>query len=695
MTQTRLFKKSGVLFFSFDYLILSKNRLFRFSLLILLVSVLSAGCSYIPPTDFYEVDGILSGEINDTLSAAGWESIHFINSRGLSYSPSDTSGRKPFSFSIYISNPGNYSFWLLAAFPGHIDSKSMMDISFSGPDNFLVSRATVALAQQNRLTWERAVNDSDSNLISFDQAGQYSVSITPRNSDDVQIHKFQMSLNNSVRPFGLGLPSSKITDLSASDLFKELPVMLPPSWVFKPVIGLNTDYPEAFYTDSTFHRLLNSDKLGAVWVDGEHERLPGIISAELEINSTAKGINSQINECFSIEAETLFESGIEFFVTQNSPGLDCLNHLHKTYQQVREEDRRSVLFHGIRNAFKSDLKQFPAPVTPLYDFKWSSQRFVDGDIYHPGGYQELIDDVSDPAASLYNMPFLSFPINYPAEPVHSINRDSELFIRSIQLSAFLPVMHLIFPENFHQLSELERKHLQKAIELRNSLFPYTYTHAHYTRQTNRSVITGFREYPDQYLYGNAFLVAPVTTPGSDGRLVYFPEGRRWYNYHTGEAYEAGQSWFVGTSLNYLPLFVKAGSVIPFINGEDSNNLKLDIYTGDAGAFRLVEDDGIILAYRRAEAARTMFRYNEISGNLKLTIGAVQAEFDGMSNYRSYNIHFKYTVRPDSIEVSGEKLLMSQNSSGKSSWRYDENSKSIILDLNNKSRREKIDIVIYR
>lgn len=693
MNRRRLFKKFGVFSFSIDNLILSKNRLLRFSLLFLFVLALSTGCSNITPADFYEVDGILSGEINDTLSTAGWKSAHFINSRGLSYSPPDTIGRSPLSFSIFISNPGNYSFWLLAAFPGSLDSESMMEISFSGPDNFLVSSATVALAQQNRLTWEMAINDSDSNLISFEKPGRYLVSITPRNSDDVQIHKFQMSLNNSVRPFGLGLPSSKRTDLSASDIFREQPVMLPPSWVFKPIVGLKSDHPEAFYTDSTFDIFV--DDLGAYWVNVASERLPGIKSNGGEINSPAKGLNSQMNECFNFEAEKLYESGIEFFMTQNSPGLDCLSHLQETYQQVRGEDRRSVLFHGIKNAFKSDLKQFPAPVTPAYDFKWSSPRYMENDTYYPGGYRELVDDVSDPSGSLYNIPFLSYPINFPAEPVRSINRDSELFIRSIQLSAFLPVMHLIFPENFHQLGELERKHLQKAIELRNSLFPYTYTHAHYTRQTNESMITGFREYPNQYLYGDAFLVAPVTTADNDGRLVYFPEGRRWYNYHTGKTYEAGQSWFVETSLNYLPLFVKAGSVIPVINSEDSNNLKVNIYTGDAGAFRLVEDDGVSRAYRRAEAARTMFRYNEISGNLKLTIGAVQAEFDGMSEYRSYNIHFKHTERPDSIEINDKKLLMSQKSSVENSWRYNENSKSIILDLNNKSKREKIDIVVYQ
>lgn len=691
MDQTRSTLSFGVQSYCSGYFSLSKDSLFRFPLLILLISAIFYGCSNIPPADFYEVDGIVSGDISEALNSTGWEPTHFVNSRGLSYSPSDTAGRNSLSFSVYISNPGSYSFWILSAFPGPLSSTSNIDVTFSDPDNFLLSRATVTVAQENRLTWNRAVNDNDSDLITFDRAGLYSVSITPRRSESIQIHKFQMSLNNSVLPFGLGLPSSNRTDLSAADLFREIPVMLPPSWVFKPVIGVNTNHIEEIYNDSKFAAGIDLSEMGAVWVDGEPERLSPIS----EKNSFAVGINSQINQCYSFEAETLFESGIDFLITQYSPEIECLHHLHQTYQQARGEDLRSVLFHGIKNASKSELKQFPAPVTPSYDFEWSSQRFIDGDTYQPGGYRELIDDLSNPAGSLYNMPFLSFPINYPPEPANGANWDSELFIRSIQLSAFLPVMHLILPEDIQQLDELEGKHLQKAIELRNSLFPYTYTHAHYTRQTNESVVTGFREHPNQYLYGDAFLVAPVISPGNDGRLVYFPEGRRWYNYHTGEAYEAGQSWFVETSLDHLPLFVRAGSVIPVVKGGDENKFKIDVYTGDAGAFRLVEDDGKTRAYRRTEAARTMFRYNEIRGNLKFTIGAVQADFDGMSEYRSYNIHFKHTERPESIEVNGEKLLMPSNSSFADRWHYDEKSRSIVLDLSDKSKREKIDIVIYQ
>ncbi len=78
--------------------------------------------------------------------------------------------------------------------------------------------------------------------------------------------------------------------------------------------------------------------------------------------------------------------------------------------------------------------------------------------------------------------------------------------------------------------------------------------------------------------------------------------------------------------------------------ENSDSLKIEVYTGDAGAFRLVEDDGETRAYRRAEAARTMFRYNEVEGNLTLTIGAVQANFEGMTDLRSYKIHFKFVSR---------------------------------------------------
>lgn len=695
MTKTQSPNEKGKDALYFDELKIIRTRIIISYLLFAWFIAASTSCSPIPTSDFYEVDGLISGEIADTTDTPGWESIQFINSKGLKYTTSDTSGRNPHTFTVYISNPGNYSFWLLAANPATGDSTTKVDILATSPDGFLIARAAAEIPQRYSLQWGRAATSTESNFLLFDKPGKYLFSLAPRGSGNIQIHKFQMSLRNAEQPFGVGLPSSIRTDLSAADLFREIPLMLPPSWVFKPIFGFDGKRFQDSDVDFLRDETIALEGAGAIWAETDAGLQSGFktqTSGEIDL---VTGVKHDVDEICEGGAKFLFESGNQFIFAQHkSPGLACLRRLHREYQQVRGEDLRSVLFHGIENAWNTEIKQFPAPVTPNYTFEWSEMPLLQNGGYSPGGFRELVGDLSNPAGSLYNMPFLSMPVNYSTAVPNGPDWDSELFNKTIQLSPFLPVMHITLPDRFDLLSESEKRQLQDAVVLRNSLFPYSYSHAHYTRQSNESIISGFRKYPYQFLYGDAFLVAPITEPGNRGRLVYFPEGRRWYNYHSGESFDAGRSWFVETESNQLPLFVKAGSVIPYKLKDDPNHLTIEIYTGDAGAFRLVEDDGRTRAYRRAQAARTMLRYNEIEGNLKLTIGAVQAGFNGMSDRRSYNIIFKHAELPERIEIDGKELVWSSDSWNGNSWYYDESKESVILKLSNKLRSEKIDIVIY-
>jgi hypothetical protein len=660
-------------------------------LITVFISIGLSGCADIPASDFYEVDGLISGALDDSTLAPGWKPIYYINSTGLAFSPVDFANESPLSFSVYISNPGNYSFWLLASAGDVSDS---LNIQVTDSERMLLSQATAELTDDSLLQWVRAGTETNTDFIRFNEPGQFYFSIRPRTPGNVQIHKFQMSRENAEQPFGLGLPSSIRTDLSAADLFREIPIMLPPAWVFNPIIGFenNKKYLPGRIADTTGQLY----EAGGVWTESDSE--VGLNDASEETG--VRGIQLNLNDdCASYDGSA-FSSGYSFIVVEGSPGLDCLDRLHHLYQQNYGSDHRSVLFHGINDAYNPDSKRYPAPMTPGYTFQWTAEATTSNGRFQPGGYKELVNDVSNPAGSIYNMPFLSLPVVFQSGSRTNSSWDSELFIRAIQLSPFLPVMHLIFSGSngdesgfLDQLNQLEEELLFDALKLRTSLFPYHYTHAHYTRQTNESVISGFRQYPHQFMYGDAFLVAPVIYPDEEGRIVYFPDGRQWYNYYSGQAYEAGRSWFVETRLDQLPLFVKAGSVIPYHVKDSSDHMKIEIYTGDAGALRLVEDDGVTRAYRRTEAARTMFRYNEVEGMLKLTIGAVQAGFEGMSDQRSYDLHFKFVGSPESVEINGEALNQMASEALGNSWRFNEIEREVIIELNNVSRHEKLDIVI--
>lgn len=68
--------------------------------------------------------------------------------------------------------------------------------------------------------------------------------------------------------------------------------------------------------------------------------------------------------------------------------------------------------------------------------------------------------------------------------------------------------------------------------------------------------------PDEYMYGPAFLVAPVTEQGATHRTVYLPTGGDWYNFWTNECLHGGQTIVVEAPIDTLPLFVRAGSIVP-------------------------------------------------------------------------------------------------------------------------------------
>src|SRR5690606_36920188 len=93
------------------------------------------------------------------------------------------------------------------------------------------------------------------------------------------------------------------------------------------------------------------------------------------------------------------------------------------------------------------------------------------------------------------------------------------------------------------------------------------------------------------------LVAPVTEPGADKQQVYLPKGKEWYDFWSGASYQGGQPVEVSTPLDQIPLFVKAGSIIPFgeelqYSGQSNNEtLEIRIYTGADGEFTLYEDEG--------------------------------------------------------------------------------------------------------
>jgi alpha-glucosidase (family GH31 glycosyl hydrolase) len=125
---------------------------------------------------------------------------------------------------------------------------------------------------------------------------------------------------------------------------------------------------------------------------------------------------------------------------------------------------------------------------------------------------------------------------------------------------------------------------------------------------------------DEYMFGPAFLVAPVTEQGATNRTVYLPAGADWYNYWTNERLHGGQTIIVAAPIDTLPLFVRAGTILPLGEAIESTNqvqaiAKVRVYPGADGDFMLYQDDGKTYAYEKGDSSITHLHWDDASQKL--------------------------------------------------------------------------------
>jgi len=192
--------------------------------------------------------------------------------------------------------------------------------------------------------------------------------------------------------------------------------------------------------------------------------------------------------------------------------------------------------------------------------------------------------------------------------------------------------------------------------LRYRLMPYIYTlgaDTYFNDDTiMRALVMDFAadrktwEIGDEYLFGPAFLAAPVTTYKARGRKVYLPAGTSWYDFYTGKNVAGGQTISANAPYERMPLFVRAGSIIPTGPAIQSTSeqakgpVTLNVYTGANGKFSLYEDDGVSRQYLKGQYSRIPLSYDEAAKSL--TIGRRQGSWPGMMAKRTIRIRW---IRP--------------------------------------------------
>jgi alpha-D-xyloside xylohydrolase len=234
----------------------------------------------------------------------------------------------------------------------------------------------------------------------------------------------------------------------------------------------------------------------------------------------------------------------------------------------------------------------------------------------------------------------------------------ELFSRWFQFSAFCPMFRVhgsygLQPgKEFWRFDEKTQGTLRTYLDLRYRLLPYLYSTAWQVTSEGspfmRPLVVDFPKDPqvigigDQYLFGPAIMVTPVTTAGATTRSVYLPAGGApWFNFWTGATSPAGQSVEAAAPVETLPLFVRPGSIIPmgpfiqYSSEKPADPIELRIYRGADGKFTLYEDEGDNYSYEKGKYATIPIFWNEAKRTLE--IGKRTGKFPGMLKERTFNI----------------------------------------------------------
>ena len=279
------------------------------------------------------------------------------------------------------------------------------------------------------------------------------------------------------------------------------------------------------------------------------------------------------------------------------------------------------------------------------------------------------------------------PASAPRNPQYQ-----ELYVRWMQYGLFCPVFRSHGADapreiwHFGKQGEPVYDAIEATIRLRYRLLPYLYSTAWQVTTGNESYLRPlFSDFAqdrnvwdmtDEFMFGRSILAAPVLDPQyTEEKVVrgevnavdwtatktaqkYLPKGVAWYDFWTGKRYTGGQTLNVKTSLNRVPMFVRAGSIVPmgpvmqYVGEKTWDNLELRIYPGADVTFTLYEDEGDNYNYEKGAYTTILIRWSERAKTL--TISERKGSYPGMLQKRQFTV-----VTPDGscqdVEYTGQEL----------------------------------------
>lgn len=258
--------------------------------------------------------------------------------------------------------------------------------------------------------------------------------------------------------------------------------------------------------------------------------------------------------------------------------------------------------------------------------------------------------------------------------------DAELYTRWLQYGVFQPVFrphaqeHIAPEPVFH---DAKTKALAKeAILLRYQLLPYNYTLAYqnsskgvplmqplfFIENDNDSLF----EKADEYLWGNAFLVAPITEKGQKSKNIYFPKGYNWFDFFSDKKYMGAQTHNINLVKNHIPVFVRSGAFVPMVqavqNTEEytTKNLEVHYYFDEESklsSYTMYDDNGQNPhSLKNNEYQLIHFTAKFENNKLIITVASNGGKFENMPTERNINLKMhNIQMKPKKVKLSGKKF----------------------------------------
>ena len=267
----------------------------------------------------------------------------------------------------------------------------------------------------------------------------------------------------------------------------------------------------------------------------------------------------------------------------------------------------------------------------------------------------------------------------------------ELYVRWMQYGLFCPVFRSHGADAPREIWQFGKKGepvydaIEKQIRLRYRLIPYLYSTAWQVTSNNESYLRPlFSDFAadkrvwnigDEFMFGRSILAAPILDPQyTEEKIIredamtgwdrkkesgdrsqetvvdwtatktatkYLPKGAQWYDFWTNKLYKGGQTVTLETTLDRVPMFVRAGSILPlgpemqYVGEKAWDNLEIRVYPGSDGVFTLYEDEGDNYNYEKGYYATITFVWNDKARTL--TIGTRQGGYKGMILDRQFTI----------------------------------------------------------